>query len=627
MQQTPTFRARVDLLTIEVTVLGGTGVPVSGLKPDEFRVKVDGKRAEVETVDYQEFGPAPGVDAGAAVPRHPEALGVDDRITASRGTGGRVIVVVIDDLSAKPGENAGLRAAAERILGSVGPSDLIGLRTTSGLGPTVQPSTVREPFLAALRERSIVGQSIVSSDPYYITTKEALDIEAGNRTVRKGVITREGDTSGVEMTAFRMAKEIRSQSARQVAAIRSVIDALRPAPMPRIMIVLTRGLAFLADSIGDELEALRRTASEARVQFFAVTDADDDPEITRQRARCLPPDCADPVRAARNEYQFLNDGMKNVAHATGGEAWSAVGQADRFLLRILTETTSVYRLGVRVPANVRADRYLKLEVGTTRRGLTTRVRPYAVQETIEEVKKPLEERLNDRLAQGGAASDVPFTLATAMRGDPRGATWQVVVSMRVPAVVRGPLTVRFAVIDPSGQVEVAGQRSFDKALPAVPYELNLLVPIRSGREARRLRVALADGDGNIGGLEQPLVPKFRQFNSLAVSELFFSWVQRDDAPRVLTFETVPDEATELWCSIELYPVLTPPAGLRVRFTVSGNGPTVTIEGEVAPGTSGSDRTATVRIPVVRLPSGEFTVEATILNGNVALGSQSSVLRR
>ena len=57
--QQPVFRSGVDLVTVDVTVVDGTGKPVEGLAADRFDVRVDGLRRRVVWAEYVPHQPTP----------------------------------------------------------------------------------------------------------------------------------------------------------------------------------------------------------------------------------------------------------------------------------------------------------------------------------------------------------------------------------------------------------------------------------------------------------------------------------------------------------------------------------------------------------------------------------------
>src|SRR6186997_3519345 len=170
--QAPVFRAGVELVALDVTVVDRDGKPVTGLKPDDFVVTLSGQIRPVRTFDYATFGAAPPSEAAAAAPAREVTNDIARAATTSRG--GRIVIVLIDDLAAKPGQGKSLTVAAERMLNTLDLGDLVGLATTSGQGPVVTPTRDRAALLAALKSKGIVGRNENVTAPFYITELEGL---------------------------------------------------------------------------------------------------------------------------------------------------------------------------------------------------------------------------------------------------------------------------------------------------------------------------------------------------------------------------------------------------------------------------------------------------------------------
>src|SRR5262245_14916285 len=64
-QQT-TFRSGVDLVTVDVTVVDGTGTPIEVLAADRFNVRVDGSSRRVVWAEYVPHQPTPQAPAKSA---------------------------------------------------------------------------------------------------------------------------------------------------------------------------------------------------------------------------------------------------------------------------------------------------------------------------------------------------------------------------------------------------------------------------------------------------------------------------------------------------------------------------------------------------------------------------------
>jgi hypothetical protein len=324
----------------------------------------------------------------------------------------------------------------------------------------------------------------------------------------------------------------------------------------------------------------------------------------------------------QDEGEFLLSGMKTIVAATGGEAFRNIGQADRFLDRVLSETSGIYRLGVEVPAGA-AEKYPVLKVTTTRRGLTIRATRHLAPERDDKVGLGVEERLRQRIALGGHSFGIPLTVAALLRGDPLLERQDAGISIRVPADVPAPLSVMFAVVDDQGKVAAAGKRDIAPHAAGDDHEVTLVVPIDANVQGYRLRVAVADADGRVGSIERRVMNAVVPAGPVRVSQVFLNW-SAGDGRNYLAFDVAPRSATALSCTMDVYPGAALPHDLSVRyfFHLEGDATSV-LEPEVIPVPSGSTLTATVTITISDLPAGAYAVTATVLTEGRPLGSQSA----
>src|SRR5262249_34672958 len=146
---------------------------VRGLKPDDFVVTLEKQPRPVRALDFLEFGSAAGSTAEARQTTNQTGQPQPAR------RGGRVIVLLFDDLSYKAGPGKALLIAAERMLNTFDVDDMIGITTTSALGPTVNPTRDRAAVIAALHDKKMIGRNGDITAPFYIAEDEAIDIERG----------------------------------------------------------------------------------------------------------------------------------------------------------------------------------------------------------------------------------------------------------------------------------------------------------------------------------------------------------------------------------------------------------------------------------------------------------------
>lgn len=633
--QPPVFRSAVDVAVVDVTVVDDDGKPVRGLTAGDFVVTVAGQRRRIQALDFLEFGAQRHGSRVAGPAGSAVSTGLEKPVAPGLNRGGRIIVVAVDDLSSRPAANAGLLAAAERILATLDPTDLVGLVTTSGFGPVVSPTTNRDEFRSALRNKTIVGRNDSISAPFYITTKEGIDADNRIRGLA-GWLGREcppppeptdpSCTDRAMSAARRIGAEARHRRDQQLGAYAAIIEGLKSMPRPRVLIVLGQGLAL--DGYSDrrqEIDRLGRLAADADVRFYSVTDTDDGPGASMRgsAAKCDPP-CINYYRAQVNEQTFLLGGMQILAEATGGEAFRNIGQADRFLDRVITETSGLYRLGVEIPAGA-ADKYPILKVTTTRRGLTIRATRHLAPERDDKRGVAVEALLRQRIATGGQAFGVPLTVAALMRGNPALPQHDAGISVRVPGDVQAPLILLFALVDDAGTVPPggSGRRDIAPHTAGDDHEVTFLVPVPANAKGYRLRVAVADAQGRVGGIERHVMNTVVAAGPVTMSPVFLSWSTTDDR-RYLAFDVAPRAASALSCTIDVYAGATTPPDLSVRSFFYRNGSTTSeLEREVVLSPTGAVLTGTVTVPIAELPSGDYVVTATVMSEGRPLGSQSA----
>ncbi len=630
-QQAPVFKSGVDLVALDVTVVDKDGRPVEGLKAGDFVVTLNGKPGVVRQMDYLTYGSAPGSEVTIAAPSREASNTAPSAASASRG--GRVVMIVIDDLAAKAGEGKGLTVAAERMLGTLDLGDMIGIATTSGLGPFISPTRDRALVLATLKSKAVVGRNENITQPFFITVDEALAIERGfEKDWIAQVVGREcailplgeGCAELVMFSGRRLAQDTVHRSAMQLRAFTEIMKALKPAPSPRLVIALSKGVAPLADGDARVLDPVSRAAAEAGVQFYAMTEVDSLTDVS------IGDDGGHPLygrsAARRRENGFLTSGVQVVSTAAGGETFRVIGQADRFFKRIMSETSGIYRLGVEATASVTAARFLDAKVSVKKSGATVRAHRHAIAASANAAPVPADEALRTRVAQGGVAFGVPIALATSLRRDPAsGAGLQLGVNIQMPANVSAPLVAMFALVDQSGKIVNAGKQGVPPALAGEDYQLAFPIGVAPG--PYRLRFAVADAAGNIGSVEQSVEARLPKLGAVTVSDLVTTWTGPDGDRRFLALETVPEAATTVRAFLELYRDGDAPA-LEVRFAVLKVGETAPVlERTQTPGMDGTALSAGIDIPVSKLTAGSYTLRATVVEAGVEVGTVTTSFRK
>ena len=93
LAQAPTFRAGVDVVQLDVSVIDKNRVPVRGLSAGDFRVSENGDTEPV--VDVAEVN-LPGPESAGAAWLHLVQPDVDTNSLADKLNGGQIVVVAFD---------------------------------------------------------------------------------------------------------------------------------------------------------------------------------------------------------------------------------------------------------------------------------------------------------------------------------------------------------------------------------------------------------------------------------------------------------------------------------------------------------------------------------------------------
>ena len=183
-QPAPPFRAGVEGVTLDVSVVDGEGRPVGDLAPDEFIVTVAGRPRRVVSATF--------VDATATSPAGaPSASPAPARLPLSTNDGaafGRLVVFVVDQNTLDQGEVRQVASAASRFFDRLTPANrsaLVLMPVGSGIPFTADHARVHQ---ALLRASGLVGTAI---DLRSLGLEEVRAIAAGDFRALQNVARRE----------------------------------------------------------------------------------------------------------------------------------------------------------------------------------------------------------------------------------------------------------------------------------------------------------------------------------------------------------------------------------------------------------------------------------------------------
>ena len=440
--QQATFRASVDLVTVDVTAIDGRGRPIPDLTADQFVLLVDGAPRRVVAAQF--IGRVAASERlVASLPEHFTSNEYVDE--------GRLIVVAVDQQNIRPLEGTRALQAAARFVDALDPADRVGVASLSRVGAI---EFTHDRRLARQRIQQLVGEADPVFLQFNLGLSEAIAGGDGNRTVLTDLIRREcGQSTNrpvdparlsdnpdardpcpeqIEQEARAVAQHARTTTTLSIEALRRIVDSLRDLPGPKTVVLLSEGL--VAEPQTFDFGALEAAARAARVTMYvlqldvALADA--------AQARPSPTQMADrQVRAA---------GLARLAGAGRGAVFELVGNDPAPFERIALELSGYYLVAFEAHDADRDGRAHAIRVTLARRGATIRARPsFSIPRTIG-APRAVEEQLVTILRTATLATELPVRVATFVCREPGSASARDESPARVaetnPQMVRAIVT-------------------------------------------------------------------------------------------------------------------------------------------------------------------------------------------
>jgi VWFA-related protein len=353
VERKPIFRLSVSLVQLDAVVTDGHGRQVTTLGKDDFEIFQDGRSQPITAVSYVD-ATADWHDTSGLPPLPPEAVRAIDAH--------RVIGIVVDDLRMSFESifyaRHGLGKFADR---QFVPGDRVMLVTTSGgyrHAPELTASALTFKAAANRLRYSMWG----------ITGASALDPIDSINDAFDGLETSREHTFAVSA----------------VARIENVIDALKPLPGRKSVVLVSEGFSiggFGIDSnyIRDAMQALVDRANRAGVVVYAI-----DPRglvvtgLTAADAGGNPARLASLSSTRANALRDSQDGLRFLAGETGGFAVINSNDLAFGLKRIMADQQGYYLIGYQPEAGTVGARdrpkFKHVKIKVKQRGLKVRTR-------------------------------------------------------------------------------------------------------------------------------------------------------------------------------------------------------------------------------------------------------------
>jgi VWFA-related protein len=373
-QAPPQFKSGVEMITLDVQVVGDDGEPLLGLGAGDFRVTIDGRRREVASVQFLEQAQRSRFVEGRRQPDEAPPVGA---ATTGRAADGRIFMIAVDENSLWTAYARAANEAVRLFIDRLAPRDYIGLATfpTSGLriAPTQEHYEVRDALDRIVGMRSAPPQGLTPLSP-----SEVFDITAGDADTLARVVSRACHPTDrqcprrVQADAMSLAQEMTMSAQQSLAGLRDLIAALKAVEGRKTLVLISGGLP-MSDRIGGGLDVrgqmalVGRLAAEANLTLYVL-------HLDTSFAAAFAGRGGPPPETLMRDSTAYHMGLGMLAGAAGGRLFQVTTEADTVFDRVLRETSGYYLLAITPLDSERDGKPRRVTVSVTRRGAEVRAR-------------------------------------------------------------------------------------------------------------------------------------------------------------------------------------------------------------------------------------------------------------
>ena len=611
-QQTPpqqTFRATTEVTPLDVSVVDDRGKPVVDLTPGDFTVRIDGNARKVVSAQWVPLA-APASDK--SVPPPPEGYSSNES-----STGGRLIVIAIDEPNIRFGGALAIARAANAFIDRLAPSDRVAV-AGFGVGAPASVFTADRERIKRVISR-MAGQKRVGRMVdlgHNIALVEAQAIERGDAITLAAVLNRECPTVGmsaaqvemcrtqVELEARSLATEVRIDADQTINNLRDLLIGLSRIEAPKTLILITEGFVMSNDSMIIELGTL---AAEARTSLYALRLDNQMFEIADARMPVNP--FAD--RQARIE------GLELLTGAARGTMFTVTGTGQPLFERIEAELSGYYQLAVESDPKDRDGKSHSVRIDVPRRGAIVRSRRQILNAKADRpAPRSARAAVVAALSSPLLSSALPIRVASFALQGPEAGKVQILIHADIGAdyPASKPVAIGYMIADKDGrQLDTKSEVArIAPPVSGVPGPLQYTAGASLAPGDYSLKLAVAEGD-RVGTVEHTIHAALTQAPDVTVSELM---VGGPAEMGELLKPTIGYEVTfgSVHGYVEAYGSKIDQLTTEYEIATDAAAPAL-INVDVPPRPAGASRVIFTRVmPIQQLPPGQYVLRA-ILSAN------------
>jgi len=577
-----------------------------GLVPAEFTVQIDGVARRVVSADWVSLV----TTARPAAPPPPEGFSSNEN-----STGGRLILIVIDQPNIRFGGAAGIRRAVDGFIDSLQPSDRIAV-VGIGPGPPSTPFTADRELLKRAVARMAGSRNSFNASTKMVAMSEALAVRRGEFGALERLVVRECDGLPAGGPSFELCladlqnavNEVAQDATRgadtTIAALRALFTGLRSLDLPKTMVIVSEG--FIVEDRQSDVAQLGTLAAAARTSIYALKlDNGMFTDIDQSRA-------AEP--ASRSEDARLKSaGIETLASAARGSLFNISVAADSAFARIESELSGYYLLGVESGAADKDGKAHPIRVQVGRRGVTVRARRQFMSTVEQDRPRSAREAVMAALGSPLMIAALPLQVATFSLKGPDPAKIQLLIHAAVGTdyPTSKVVTLGYMITDREGRIveSLAGDARLPPVMNGVPSALQYTIGSSIPPGDYTLKLAVSEGD-RVGTIEHPIHAALVDAAPVKLSELMVGGpteVRQFDRPTIghtVAFGSVHGYVEAYGAGV---------GSLKARYEVATDaGSPALLNADATGRTAGEERMIFSQVMLVRqLPPGKYVLRAIV----------------
>jgi VWFA-related protein len=605
--QPPRFQSSVEVTSMDVTVVDERGQPITTLTPADFNVRIDGNPRRVVSAEWVSLVAAP---AAPSSPPPPEGFTSNENVT-----GGRLIVIAVDEPNIRFGGALGIARAANAFVDRLSPSDRIAVASFGTGAPATAFTNDRARVKQAIAR--MAGQKEAGrSGPalHNIALTEAMAIENGDRIAIETVQNRECIIAGLSPVqielcrseviaeALTLARDSGREADQTIQGLRDLLLGLRVIDAPKTLILISEGFVLTDESL---IIDLGRLAAEARTSLYALRL---DNQMFDLSDRRIP---INPI----GDRQARGEGLELLAGAARGALFTVATAEAPFFQRIEAELSGYYLLGVESDVRDRDGKTRPIRVDVPRRGAIVRSRRQILNAAADarRIRSPRQSMIA-ALSSPLLSSALPLRVASFSLQGPERNRVQILIHADVGTDYASSrvVSVGYVIIDQNGRL--ADSRTADARLQPImngvpsPLQYTAGASLPPGDYTLKLSVAESD---RVGTVEHAMHAGLTETSGVILTDLMVGG-PADPGARLLQ-PTIGYTASfgSVHGYVEAYGTQADAVTVKYEIAADAEGPPL-VGADAAGELGGDDRMIFSRVIAIhQLPPGKYVMRALV----------------